>query len=226
MPSDARILREYGRAGLLLWYAEKSRLRRQRALERDPDALHEYERQKAAKRRAKVGAPHPIPFDPMRTCRVCATTFLRLRDARGKLRNGVTCSETCRRAAISMTWRSRNTRRIWPTCNISVKPCVRCGTLFTQHGNLGYCSAECRRLATNDAQRSTMREYQRRTRKTAIRYWTLDQSPEALALAETYYQLRQELVYRRHPERNQRYGPVYRGQDDRGPRSGNDLLPG
>jgi hypothetical protein len=103
------------------------------------------------------------------------------------------CSHDCR-------WRARRIRSRHPVCRVWFTSCIECGRPFAaRRFNAKRCSATCKQAHVNASQRDSAREYQRRTRYTAIRYWAVDTSPEALAVAAIYYELRQELRRVRHP---------------------------
>lgn len=125
------------------------------------------------------------------SCKVCARPF-RVRVKRGKTTQY--CSITCYHR------RGRHyDPRVGTSCMVWVRNCDQCGRLFTARQKHSLrCSDECRRTHAIDYQRDTSREYQRRTRYTAIRYWAVDKSPDAIALAATYYELRQQLRRIRH----------------------------
>ncbi len=106
-------------------------------------------------------------------------------------RPGRYCSLDC--------YRHHRPRGIGLSCRVWFVTCDNCSTLFAaRRPNRKRCSKECDQAHINDSQRVKSREYQRRTRYTAIRYWAIDSSPEAIALATTYYELRQQLRALRH----------------------------
>lgn len=90
--------------------------------------------------------------------------------------------------------RQRVARHIGESCAITVAKCPECPEPVTSHTT----SIRGRYCSELHYQRGYMRDYQRRTRATAIRYWRVAPTPEAQALAETYYELRQELRRRTH----------------------------
>lgn len=118
-------------------------------------------------------------------CLACATC--------GQIRKGGGrfCSASC-----YDEWRRahRADPRIGLNCKVWIRTCAECGRLFTaRYSHVVRCSKRCNRDHLNNQQRDKNREHQRRTRYTAIRYWAVDSSPEALALAATYFELRQQL---------------------------------
>lgn len=165
--------------------------------------LREYQRARYHGR-VCTAMPTTRPDAGTRVCVGCDKPFVRTREGDGRLSQAKTCSEQCRRQAI------RRTQLAGKSCRISVGPCAFCGEPFTQRADTGrkHCSDACRanahqersaaiREATRDARliqrREQAREYQRRTRYTAIRYWAIDNSPLALEVARLQYELRQQL---------------------------------
>lgn len=121
-----------------------------------------------------------------RACRICGHAV-----PVGKGSPLAFCSTGCRTVWRAQRRGAGKVYRVWG------HDCAHCSTRFVSHGpggpNEKWCSDACRRLDRLPAQRRRNREYQRRTRYTAIRYWTVDSSAEALDLATLYYGLRQEL---------------------------------
>lgn len=96
-------------------------------------------------------------------------------------------------------------------CLIFPKSCSWCTQAFIARVSWQtYCSAACSSSAYRAKNRARLndyaREWQRRTRKTAINYWRIANTLEALELAKTYYQLRRLLRKERsgHEEKGHR----------------------
>lgn len=188
MPSDARILREEGPEALRAYWREKSR--------RYYAASPEQRRQRnEASRRWRALHPKQPKTHPCVSCgrRVRALDQIECRECRR--RQGILRTCLCGVSFRVQQWKSRQlycsvehrkhyrTQRdmIGRSCRIVVKACSGCHRPFTSQRGPKWCP-DCYN-----------REFQRETRATAIRYWRIADTPEARALAQTYFQLRQLL---------------------------------
>lgn len=100
--------------------------------------------------------------------------------------SGKYCSHPCYIATKKRNahYRYNDPRLAKTSCPIRFANCRQCGGLFTLHGPKRVtCSDKCRLLD----HRRWNREYQRRTRVTAYRYWRIADTPEADKLAQTYF---------------------------------------
>jgi len=150
-------------------------------------------------RRAKgIGPWSPKPVSS-RVCSMCGVTFMPPRRPSGYLSERRTCSDECavvknrealRRGAETIQRRVQKASEQM-TCPITYATCEACDSVFIKHGpRWKYCpNEEC----AIERRRTWQREYQRRTKVTAIRYWRVAPTPEAEALAKEYYELRQAL---------------------------------
>lgn len=169
-------------------YCDSCRLERNR----ERDRVRHLDRDKT-KRNARDRARRP-----MKPCASCAVLFKATSKPGG---HRDYCSVACSAIGARVAELRRNaTSNIGKVCKVRISSCVECGSLFTQHGTLKkLCSRECRLQYRSTQQRE---EYRRKP-YTAIKYWRVNESPEALALAETYFRLRTELRSRRHRGSNQ-----------------------
>ncbi len=211
---EARYRAEHGIEALRALWAAKSRAKEERyrarhgtaALRAKWAAKARAQTRTRAQTRPRAISPHLVackgcgaPFERVRytwgycdscrhkPCEFCRTPFLR----NGRISRARYCSRSC---AARARFGSPADPRIGTACRIRVTDCAVCGRLFTQHGApKTYCSSDCRQARS----RAWQLEHQRRTHYTAIRYWTVAPTPEALELASTYFELRQELRRRR-----------------------------
>lgn len=176
MPSDARILREQGQEALRKHWRDKAQLHTKRYPQWWKDR-------------------YPIKTHPCESCgkRVRKTEEAMCydcRDSRPVMRMCICGKEFQSKKVGPRYYCTPSHAHIGWSIPLTFGPCRECGALFTKRqSNQVFCSSL-------HSRRQSMREYQRRTNFTAIRYWRIADTPEALELAKTYYQLRQEL--RRH----------------------------
>jgi hypothetical protein len=166
------------------YWREKARRKYWANLERE----RTYRRQQVRKRAGHPldGPLPPRPALPPRSvhCKECGIEFRTPRTS-----ERVYCSPEHRAAGTSEArHRPRpQMRTAFPLCRIGYGNCPECSRFFVIHGSRRrFCSDRCQT-------RRSSREYQRRTHATAIRYWRVAPTPDAQALAATYFELRQEL---------------------------------
>lgn len=110
-------------------------------------------------------------------------------------RQCVTCLRMFHPRNVTVTHCSKSCglRKTWPSCAVNYADCKQCRSVFVKRRSVGFCSEDCRRIRHNLDQLERAREYERRTHASARRYWRVANTPEAKSLADTYYELRQEL---------------------------------
>jgi hypothetical protein len=123
-------------------------------------------------------------------CEYCGAPFERRKDSPKERRY---CSPSCR-------WEKyKRLKAFGQSCPLRIVECDQCGKLFRSQRGRKRCSSDC----YAQSNRVWHREYQRRTRFAAIRYWQFDKSDEAHDLAAQYFQLRQLLRRVHRGEQNQ-----------------------
>lgn len=180
MPSDAKIMRELGVDGLRAYWREKAR--KQYWANRDNRHCEDCQAELTGRTKARLCADcrraRKRARDHRRKaltatvpCRACGDYFTRVYGGRRRY-----CSDRC--AVLA--------KQAGNSCPVHYGSCVECGASFSARSPRTYCSTACYR-------RRYMREYFRKNHKTAISYWRVANTPEAQALAETMFTLRQEL---------------------------------
>lgn len=215
MPSEAKILREKGPEGLRAFWRERSReQRRRRGMPERPTTCMD------------CRTPISQPRRGMRLrCAGCNAEQDRIRSRKAPSHSTVQCircgekidggrynqKQYCpdcrvirdrelRREGAQRHPRHQIYCRIGDARQVRYASCLFCRSLLMLHGHRTRCDTNrCRQLQ----ERVESREYQRRTRATAIRYWRIAPTPQALEVARMYFELRQAVRGRTDVERYQ-----------------------
>jgi hypothetical protein len=130
-----------------------------------------------------------------KTCAYCGETFAARNDPRHRF-----CSRACQSLGQSRerghlprqrrpSWRA-SSHALGSYRHVGYASCLFCRRLLTVTRQDWLCDQhECRIRM----KRTYMRSYFRSNRKTATKYWRIADTPEAIDLAETYFDLRLEL---------------------------------
>ena len=210
MPSDAKILREQGRAALREFYRRRNNARRGVTDSPPPTECID------------CGVPISQSAHGRRLrCPACILTHRRALDLdRWHQRGGQPSHAVlrCVRCGVEMdggrwnqrkfcpscrTLRDRELSRIGASCLVRYSDCEVCGAVVAGNRSRRVCSARCMYYLCYQRLKSDpdaygryldyMREYYRTNRKTASRYWRIADTPAGQELAEAYFELRMEI---------------------------------